>query len=226
VCLALSVAAFIACGTWPAAERQEAESGAAVVGETPARESTSASQPGSEPSPELVVGDVSEAEATCLRIDRIEVWKQKRMLRAYCKNGAVVAMDIAIGRQELGRKTSAGDNRTPEGRYRIVAPASEGRFHLFIPIDYPARADADIAWLEDRISGADYWRIVSALKEGLLPPQDTPLGGDIGFHGEGERWQGDSQNHDWTYGCIAVTDREIEFLAERIEIGVPVWIHP
>ena len=135
-------------------------------------------------------------------------------------------MSIALGREDVGPKTRAQDWRTPEGVYRIDAPARPGRFHLFIPINYPAPADARRALDEGRLSLVDYEAIVEAHDQERSPPRDTPLGGDLGFHGEGERWRGESQYHDWTYGCIAVTDEQIEFLAERVEVGVPVRIHP
>lgn len=135
-------------------------------------------------------------------------------------------MPIAIGRDEIGAKARSGDHRTPEGQYRIVGTSTSERFHLFIPIDYPSREDAEWALADGRIGEADYQRIIAAHDAGLPPPPDTPIGGDLGFHGEGERWQGDSEYFDWTYGCIAVKDEHIEFLSERVEIGVTVVIHP
>jgi len=162
----------------------------------------------------------------CLQIIRLEAWKQERILRAYCKQGAVVAVDIAVGRDEGGPKTRAGDHRTPEGRYQIVGASRTGRFHLFIAIDYPSRKDAAEALADGRLSEADYQRIMQAHERGVLTPHQTPLGGDLGFHGEGDRWQGDSQYLNWTYGCIGMRDDEIDFLAERLSPGVPVWIHP
>jgi murein L,D-transpeptidase YafK len=162
----------------------------------------------------------------CVRIVRIEVWKRAHTLRAYCSGGAMVTMHVALGREEVGPKTRSDDHRTPEGTYRIAEEARAGRFHLFIPIDYPSRSDAERALARGRLPRPDYERIVEAHERGLPPPQDTALGGNLGFHGEGDRWRGDSRHLDWTYGCIAVTDAEIEFLAERIEPGVPVWIQP
>jgi hypothetical protein len=86
--------------------------------------------------------------------------------------------------------------------------------------------DATAARADGRLSESDFERIAAAHRNRLPPPYDTPLGGDLGFHGEGERWKGDSPYLDWTYGCVAVADEEIEFLAARTEYGVPVWIHP
>lgn len=166
------------------------------------------------------------APPPCLEIIRIEVWKHDHTLQAFCKGGATITMKVALGREEIGPKTRSGDHRTPEGKYRISKKASASRFHLFLPIDYPSKEDAEVALQEGRVSVSEYERVVEAHERGVSPPHNTVLGGHLGFHGEGERWRGDSKDIDWTYGCIAVTDAEIEFLAERVEPGVPVWIHP
>ncbi|UCE87850.1 MAG: L,D-transpeptidase family protein [Deltaproteobacteria bacterium] len=175
------------------------------------------------------VPEVAPAPApppACRAIARIEVRKKERVLEAHCERGAIVTMTAALGREPLGPKVTAGDLRTPEGGYRVSGPAEPGRFHLFIPIDYPSVEDARRALAAGRISQRDYARIARAHEQGLRPPGDTPLGGDLGFHGEGSRWKGDSVDLDWTYGCIAVTDRDIDFLAERLEVGTPVRILP
>ena len=175
--------------------------------------------------PPIEVAEVAPPPA-CREVVRIEVWKQERTLKAYCKRGAVLEIDVAIGRNEVGHKLRSGDHKTPEGRYRIAAPARSGRYHLFIPIDYPSLEDAARALEAGRISSVDFDRIADAHRAGEPPPIDTGLGGDVGFHGEGERWRGDSRYHDWTYGCIALTDDDIERLSDRVTVGVPVLIHP
>jgi murein L,D-transpeptidase YafK len=161
-----------------------------------------------------------------MRIVRIDVHKSERILRAHCARGAVVEMTAALGREPLGSKREAGDLRTPEGRYAISDGAAPSRFHAFVPIDYPSVADADRALADGRIDSRDHARIVEAHARGVQPPGDTPLGGGIGLHGEGLRWAGDSEHLDWTLGCIAVTDRELDFLIARIERGVSVEIQP
>jgi murein L,D-transpeptidase YafK len=135
-------------------------------------------------------------------------------------------MTAAIGREPRGHKLGAGDDRTPEGRYRVSGRPRPSRFHLFIPIDYPSADDAHLALEEGRISPREHARILYAATFGLVPPGDTALGGGLGLHGEGARWQGESARLDWTNGCIALTDSEIEFLARRIEVGTEVVIEP
>lgn len=136
-------------------------------------------------------------------------------------------MVVALGRNRADDKQRMGDLRTPEGIYRVSEPPRDSdRFHRFVPLDYPSSDDARRGYAEGRLSRADLNRILRAHDAGLPPPQDTPLGGDIGLHGEGDRWQGASARLDWTFGCIAVSDAEIEFLADRLQPGVEVVIHP
>jgi murein L,D-transpeptidase YafK len=156
----------------------------------------------------------------------IEVRKRERRLRAHCEGGGVVELQIALGRETDGPKRAAGDSRTPEGHYRISGPPRPSRFHRFVPIDYPSVADAELARAEGRLSGAEFHRIVDAHARGRQPPTDTALGGHLGFHGEGRRWRGDSRFFDWTYGCIALADADIDFVAARSAVGTPVLIEP
>lgn len=67
--------------------------------------------------------------------------------------------------------------------------------------------------------------ILAAHAAGRLPPQDTALGGWVGFHGEGENWRGDL-DLDWTDGCIAMRDDAIDWLAEHARRGTPVLVLP
>ena len=166
------------------------------------------------------------AAPPCRRIVYIEVVKSEHRLRAWCEQGASVDMTIALGREPQGPKRVADDLRTPEGLYRVSGAARPSRFHAFVPIDYPSAEDAERAFRDGRIGLEDRERILDAHLHRLAPPADTPLGGAIGFHGEGERWAGDSASLDWTFGCIAVRDADIEYLVTRIETGVPVWIRP
>jgi murein L,D-transpeptidase YafK len=163
--------------------------------------------------------------APCEHILAIQVSKRERRLRAHCEGGATVEMTVAFGRAD-GPKRAAGDARTPEGYYRISGPARSSRFHRFVPIDYPSLADAATARAEGRLSEPEYWRIASAHGMNQPPPADTALGGRLGFHGEGERWRGDSPYLDWTYGCIALSDADVDFLAAHSAVGTPVLIEP
>jgi murein L,D-transpeptidase YafK len=166
------------------------------------------------------------SEPSCPRITHIQVHKQERLVVARCERGPAIVMRAALGRQPLGPKSSRGDQRTPEGSYSVSGPAEPSRFHRFIPIDYPSPHDADAALAQGAIGAAEHARIVARRPYDRPPPQDTALGGWLGLHGEGPRWQGESAGLDWTFGCVAVRDHEIEFLADRVTLGTPVRISP
>jgi murein L,D-transpeptidase YafK len=166
------------------------------------------------------------APTPCLRIGRLVAHKEERLLEIQCEGGFVFSVPAAFGRGDPGAKREAGDQRTPEGEYRISGTARASRFHRFVPIDYPSVADADAAFADGRISGADHARIVSAHGRGEMPPQDTALGGLLGLHGEGARWRGETRALDWTDGCIGLADRDVEFVAEHAAVGTPVEIRP
>jgi murein L,D-transpeptidase YafK len=157
---------------------------------------------------------------------RVEVHKRERTLHALCEGGGERRLRVALGREPEGPKRRADDQSTPEGDYRIAGPARRSRFHLFLPIDYPSQVDADAARAAGTLSASDHRRILEAHRRGVPPPGDTPLGGRIGFHGEGARWEGTSRHLDWTYGCVALSDADIDFLAARLQIGTPVTILP
>jgi murein L,D-transpeptidase YafK len=166
----------------------------------------------------------ASSSEVCPRAERIDVSKSQRSLTVRCEGGGALQFQIALAR-ERGAKRALGDQRMPEGAYKISGPARTSRFHLFIPFDYPSRADADLALAEGRISKDTHAAVAGAHKAGRLPPQDTPLGGVLGIHGEGKRWRGDHLLN-WTEGCIAMSDRSIAVLAKLVRPGMPLVIEP
>lgn len=178
--------------------------------------------PAPEPSP--APAPLVATPETCERVTRIEVVKSQRRLTAECASGGRLVYPIALSRAR-GPKRQQGDLRMPEGEYRVSGPPRTSRFHVFIPFDYPSRADAERALAEGRIDRAVRDAVVRAHEHGRMPPQDTPLGGALGIHGEGPRWRGDLRVN-WTYGCIAVTDAAIAKLARLVHPGIPVQISP
>ena len=119
--------------------------------------------------------------------------KGERSSAAHCEGGAVFTFPAALGREPAGAKRAAGDQRTPEGDYRVAGPARPSRFHRFLPIDYPSVADADVALAEKRISRADH----APHRRGAPARRDAAAGHAarraLGFHGEGARWRGESE---------------------------------
>lgn len=133
-------------------------------------------------------------------VTQIYVSKERRAL--YLLNGQDVLKryDVALGFAPRGHKRQSGDGRTPEGLYRIDRRNPESAYHLSIGISYPNAADRAAA----KAAGVD-------------------PGGDIFIHGASKQ-PGDES--DWTAGCIAVTDAEIEEIYAMVKDGTPIFISP
>lgn len=213
--LLLVTTVFMACARTPIVRPDEDSARAAPAPPTPPP-TLVAPEPAPPPDP---------SRLPCETVRRIEVRKGERRLLAWCEEGGLRRFAIALSREPVGAKLRRGDERIPEGDYRIAGEARPSRFHRFIPIDYPGIADADRALTSRLISNETHRRIVAAHAAGRLPPQDTRLGGWLGFHGEGRRWRGDL-DLDWTEGCVAVTDETIDWLARHAGRGTPVSIRP
>ncbi|NMH29424.1 L,D-transpeptidase family protein [Flavobacterium sp. SE-s28] len=113
---------------------------------------------------------------------------------------------IALGKQPIGAKEIEGDNKTPEGTYFIISRNANSRFHKNLGISYPNEDDLE-----------------RAAQLGL------PAGGDIKIHGirNGQGWKGRFHRlRDWTAGCIAVTNEEMDELFEMVADGATVIIYP
>lgn len=151
---------------------------------------------------------------------------EKRLLIQ--KDGEVLrSFHVALGSGGRKAKMKSGDRLTPLGKYHITQVRDSDRFHLFIQLDYPSVRDAITALKEDRISKAQYRKILDAHIFGNLPPQNTPLGGAIGIHGIGVETKDKLEIHeiaDWTKGCIALRNEEIEQLTKYISKGTQVTI--
>jgi murein L,D-transpeptidase YafK len=144
------------------------------------------------------------------------------------KAGEVVKkFHIASGKGGKGTKRRQGDSKTPLGVYRISKFKKSSRFHYFIQLDYPNLIDAWYGYKNKTIDSKDFKRIASAYKKREAPPQDTKLGGFIGIHGlgiENEEKLTIHQEINWTEGCIALTNNEINDLRKFVDVGTPVII--
>lgn len=131
---------------------------------------------------------------------------------------------IAIGRYGAAHNRMQGDNRTPVGRFRVAWISDDSRFHRFLGLDYPDLETAQRAYTDKRITEADWQAIRRAHQEGEIPPQNTPLGGQIGIHGIGAGSPEVHGSYNWTEGCVALTNDEINELLEWVRIGTRVDI--
>ena len=132
---------------------------------------------------------------------------------------------IALGSSGAGVKFKRGDNKTPTGVFRVGWVNDNSRFKTFIGLDYPNPDYAEQALREHRIDRTTYEHIKAAWANGRTPPQDTPLGGQIGIHGVGA---GNPQVHsagiNWTSGCVALDNRQIDALRPWVKKGMRVEI--
>jgi L,D-peptidoglycan transpeptidase YkuD (ErfK/YbiS/YcfS/YnhG family) len=131
---------------------------------------------------------------------------------------------IAIGRRGAGLKTKRGDDITPYGNYRIGWVGEKSNFRKFFGLTYPSTQDAEIALKRGIITEQDYYSIKVAHQYNQIPPQNTPLGGQIGIHGLGSGDEKVHQVFDWTHGCIALTNSQIDHLSQWLDTGTVVKI--
>ncbi|HEX7288858.1 MAG TPA: L,D-transpeptidase family protein [Candidatus Angelobacter sp.] len=138
--------------------------------------------------------------------DAIVVVKTQRTLTLLHNGKQLKRYKVALGGDPLGPKTRQGDNKTPEGVYTIDSRNPHSQFHLALHVSYPNAADRE-----------------RARKLGVSP------GGDIMIHGLPPQWASIGAAHrqsDWTLGCIAVTNPEIEEIWALAPVGTKVEIRP
>lgn len=143
------------------------------------------------------------------RIDKIVVYKKKRKLITYRNGKKVHEFRISLGKNgDKGNKIQAGDYRTPEGSYQIIRKKCDNRLYKSLMISYPNAADK-----------------ARARKRGVNP------GGYITIHGQ-PKWNADGRGdnytlaHDWTEGCMAVSNKAMDALWRAVKNGVKIDIHP
>ncbi|OMO27369.1 L,D-transpeptidase family protein [Vibrio lentus] len=134
----------------------------------------------------------------------VKVDKSKRRMYLFKDDELVQEFRIALGKQPKGHKRFEGDNRTPEGQYKLDYIMEESDFYRSVHINYPQSADKE--WAE---------------KHDLSP------GGNIKIHGikNGERRSPSFiQSFDWTDGCIALTNQDMDAFIELVKMGTPIHI--
>ena len=150
---------------------------------------------------------------------KILIEKSNRRLIWVRADGSSLAFPVALGKCPEGHKLREGDFRTPEGEYYVCTRNEKSKFHLALGISYPNPSDAAAALLRGEITPEQHSAILSAHENGKRPPWDTPLGGFIMIHGGGTE-------SDWTAGCIAMKNEDIDLLFSLCPLGTPVKIIP
>jgi hypothetical protein len=147
------------------------------------------------------MADETIAESKNRGITAIIVNKSERTLILY-KNGAPFkTYSIGLGRNGSLDKSYAGDQKTPEGKYRITKKLSSSRFHKALLINYPNEEDMR--------------NFASAKRKGLIP-SNSRIGGLIEIHGGGKE--------SMTYGCVSMDNNMIDSLFSLVDVGTPVTI--
>ncbi|USD43898.1 L,D-transpeptidase family protein [Vibrio sp. SCSIO 43135] len=137
-------------------------------------------------------------------VDLVQIDKSKRRMYLVKDEQVIREFRIALGANPKGHKVQEGDNKTPEGRYKLDFVIEDSAFYRSIHIDYPNQND-----------------IIKAEALGVAP------GGDIKIHGiknDDTRQPEFIQSFDWTNGCIAITNEEMDEFLELVEMGTPIEI--
>jgi len=155
----------------------------------------------------LLWSGLEHASATLGMVDKVVVIKNKRMLMLMKDGEIFKTYRVSLGKRPEGHKIASGDQRTPEGRYVLDSKNPNSKYHLAIHISYPNELD-----------------IINAQKRGVSP------GGEIMIHGLPPKRSNELKEitgyADWTNGCIAVTNPEIEEIWQFVSAGTPIEIRP
>jgi murein L,D-transpeptidase YafK len=154
----------------------------------------------------LLLASTLASAATPIRADRILILKSERKLQLLNSGKVLRTYKVALGPNPKGHKEREGDGRTPEGVYVIDYRNGKSQFYRALHVSYPNAADR-----------------AAARKRGVSP------GGMIMIHGLGKQygWLGSAHTaRDWTLGCIAVTNEEINDIWNLVADGTPVEIRP
>lgn len=129
------------------------------------------------------------------------MYKSRRELLLLRGESILRVYKIALGTNPTGHKTCEGDGRTPEGRYVIDRRNPKSAYHLSLHISYPNEEDRTRAAALEVSAGGDV--MIHGLRSGVRHPEE-----------------------DWTRGCIAVTDQEMDEIWGLVPDGTPIEIHP
>jgi murein L,D-transpeptidase YafK len=140
------------------------------------------------------------------KTDHVVVLKSERTLQLWSQGKMIRTYKVALGGTPVGAKERQGDHKTPEGQYVLDRRNPKSKFYKSLHVSYPNEQDRR-----------------RAAAHGVAP------GGDIMIHGlpKGFGWLGAAhRQQDWTDGCVAVTDQEIDEIWELVPDGTPIEIRP
>lgn len=170
-------------------------------------------------------GDIGFVPARSISNVWIRVSKATKTLFVYRGTELIKKVPADFGFNVFSDKVRRGGEmardhwRTPEGVFYVVRKNPNSQFYKALVLNYPTAEDAERGRRENLISNAQYEAIVRAEEEMRMPPMNTALGGYIEIHGRGT-----GVGVNWTQGCVAVHDYEIDQLWKLAHVGTPVLI--
>jgi L,D-peptidoglycan transpeptidase YkuD (ErfK/YbiS/YcfS/YnhG family) len=149
----------------------------------------------------------------------IFVYKEKRRLYVIQSNVLVRDYPVGLGFHPTGDKEKEGDGRTPEGKFFVCVKKPNSRFQKSLGLSYPDKKHAERAFFAGIITPIEFRDILLAFENKTTPPWNTTLGGQIYIHAGGA-------HKDWTEGCVALYNSDMEELFQIASMGTPVSIRP
>lgn len=167
-----------------------------------------------------LLGNSNQADEVWLLIDggsgELRVMRGNDTLRRFA--------GISVGRAGIGVKRRQGDDVTPTGEFRIAWESPRTKFHRFYGINWPSAETVELALAEGVIDTTTHSRMLAAHRRGEVPPQYTPLGGQLGIHGLGAADPQVHKSYNWTRGCVALTNSQVDELSRWVGLGTRVVI--
>lgn len=152
-----------------------------------------------------------------LKNPQIVIRKRDRKLFVFDGEQLINSYRIALGFEPVGDKERKGDGKTPEGEFYVAVKNPKSKYFLSLGLSYPGLKHAASGLAAGLISQTEYEEIIKAHRENHLPNQKTRIGGEIYIHGGGTLW-------DWTEGCVALENGDIEEIFAAVQIGIKVLI--
>jgi murein L,D-transpeptidase YafK len=166
------------------------------------------------------LGEVSAQKIMSeIKNPKITVEKKKRNLKLYDGKKLVKSYKISLGAVPVGDKEIEGDGKTPEGEFYVFTKNDKSAFFLSLGVSYPNKEDAERGLKQNLITQAEHDEIFAAIENKQMPLQKTKLGGEIYIHGGG-------CDADWTQGCMALENEQMQELFDVIAVGTTVIIKP
>lgn len=185
------------------------------------------------PSPEASSKKTDASALPCSTTDgqvRLVIWKSHYTVTLYKGDDPFKTYRAVFGRGYLdGDKRVRGDKRTPEGEFYICTMNHSKRFYKFMGLSYPDMRHAEYGLRSNIISPLEYTMIRKAIEDRQQPPWETQLGGAVGIHGRTVAAETAPQRYfdmNWTDGCIALDNADVDEIYGMVSLGTPVTILP